>query len=82
MNALKNFVDMGGKITRQVGNHIFGFDGGMGNYEVLAFDANTGDLIKAKSIQNNQMADINSVNDVYDFIFGTPTAPDFTNVLN
>ncbi len=82
MNALKNFVDMGGRVTRQVSNYIFGFDGGMGNYEVLTFDANTGDLLGAKPIKNSQMADINSVDGIYDFIFGTPSKPDFIKTIN
>ena len=81
MTQIKNFMEMGGKVTRQVGQYIFGVDGGMGNYEVLSFSANTGELLKAKNIPNSKMADINNVDDLYDFMYGTPTAPDFSRVV-
>ena len=80
--ALKNFVDIGGKVTRQVGNYRFGFDGNALRYEVLCFDANTGKLVKSKLIKNNQMASIKSVDDIYDFMFDKPTAPDFIKTIN
>ena len=82
MNALNNFVNMGGKVTRQVGQYVFGVDGGGGNHEVLAFMASTGELIKAKNINELQMSKIKTVDDIYDFMYGEPTAPDFTKVLN
>jgi hypothetical protein len=81
MNALKDFVNLGGRVTRQVGNSIFGIDGGMGRYEVLVFDANNGDLVKSKPIKNSDMYKINSVDDIHDFVYGTPTKPDFVSTI-
>lgn len=84
MSALKNFVEMGGSVTRQVGNYIFGLDNSdlIGSTsEVLAFDANTGNLLKGKVITVKQQAKIKTVDDIHDFMFGKPTAPDFTKVI-
>lgn len=81
MTAFKQFVNMGGKVTRQVGNHIFGLDGYGGNYEVLAFEASTGDLVKAKHITDSEQAKVKTVDDLHDLVFGKPEAPDFTKVV-
>lgn len=84
MNALKDFVDMGGRVTRQVGNYVFGLDNTnlvSDESEVLAFDATTGDLLTSKVITPVGQRDIKSVDDLHDFIFGKPAAPDFTKVL-
>ena len=84
MNALKNFTDMGGSVTRQVGNYIFGLDNSnlmSDTAEVLAFSANDGSLIKSKMITPKQQAKIKTVDDIHDYIFGKPSKPDFTKVL-
>lgn len=84
MNALKNFVQMGGKVTRQVGNYIFGLDDSNLTHdssEVLVFSADSGELIKSKTITLKQQGAITSVDDLYDFVYGKPTAPDFTKTL-
>lgn len=74
-------MELGGKVTRQVGQYIFGVDGGGGNYEVLSFSASTGELLKAKNVTQSDMAKIKTVDDIHDFMYGTPTAPDFSKVV-
>ena len=84
MSALKNFMDMGGSCTRQVGNYIFGLDNSdiLGSTsEILAFNATTGELLKGKIITVKQQAKIKNVDDIHDFMFGKPSKPDFTKVL-
>lgn len=84
-NALKNFMGMGGSVTRQVGNYIFGLDNTnlvSDESEILVFSANSGALVKSKMITPVEQMDIKSVDDIYDFVFGAPTtAPDFTSTL-
>jgi len=83
-NALKDFMSMGGSCTRQVGNYIFGLDNSNmfgDTAEVLAFDATSGELLKGKMITPKQQAKIKTVDDIHDYMFGKPTAPDFTKIL-
>jgi len=85
MITLKDFVNAGGNVTRQVGNYIFGLDNSNilgSSAEVLAFDAITGELVKSKIVRAKQQAKIKTVDDIHDLMFGKPRKPDFTKALN